>query len=82
MQMTGRPHRSWCGRFQWPDRAEFCAGTIVVVMPTDAAQHEIEEAVRSEFSAFWHRILPDDVPRPSLVGLVPGAIHFIPEEEA
>lgn len=73
-----KPMRAWCARFQWPGKEPFLFGTVL--LPPDTMHHILEEELHKAFDAAWRRILPDDVPRPKLIALLPGAIFFVPED--
>ncbi|PDT77251.1 hypothetical protein CO675_11990 [Bradyrhizobium sp. C9] len=71
--------RAWCAVYQWPSKKEFLFGTVLV--RPGAPDQEAEAALAQRFTEKWGEILPDDVPRPKLIRLVPGTIWFVPEEE-
>ncbi len=77
---NGSPMRSWCGVYQWPDKKPFLLGSISV--RSEGTLQEVEKAVEAEFDRVWGEILPDDVPRPKLLNLRPGAIWFVPEDNS
>jgi hypothetical protein len=77
--MTGSRTRPWTGRFRWPGKREFRAGTVTVTLPDGTPHHEVIAAVQEEFSKFWSDILPSEFARPDLIALEPGALFFTPE---
>lgn len=74
--MTGEKIRPWTGRFQWPGKKVFRAGTVTVVLPFETPHHDVLKAVEAEFQKMWSDILPDHFERPSVIALEPGAIFF------
>jgi hypothetical protein len=77
--MTGQKIRPWTGRFRWPGKSEFRAGTVTVALPDDTPHHAVLAAVEAEFARFWSDILPNDFARPDLIALEPGALFFAPD---
>lgn len=71
--------RSWCAVYQWPGKKPFLVGTVV--LDRDTPYHELEAALGRLFDELWGSILPDELPRPKLIDLRPGAIFFVPEKE-
>lgn len=80
--MKGTKMRPWTGRFRWPGKQEFRAGTVTVALPESTPHHEVIAAVGAEFARLWSEILPDHFERPDTVALEPGALFFAPNEES
>ena len=70
--------RPYVGRFQYPGKDVFWAGTVM--LHTETPSHEIEKAVRAEFLKLWNRLLPDSYDHPALIGIETGSIFFAPED--
>jgi hypothetical protein len=72
MSETDVKVRPWCAKAVFPGLKEFILGTIV--MPADAASHEIETALYDHA----HKFLPSGF---KIIEPLCGAIFFVPEEE-
>lgn len=64
----------WCAVFQWPSKAPFLLGTIV--LPVDTPFHLLEQAAKELFDQQLQAILPDSYDRPKLIDLRQGALFF------
>jgi hypothetical protein len=71
--------QTWCARYQWPGRKPFIFGTVALAR---APQHEVEAALRAEFTRRMMSILPDGMPLPDLLQLLPGALILVGPEDA
>lgn len=79
MAKPDKQFRPWLGRFQYPGKKEFWAGTVI--LPRETPVHEIEAALKAKFTDFWNGLLPDSYTHPPMIGMEAGAIFFVPDEE-
>lgn len=70
--------RAWCCEMQWSGRKAFTFGTVFHEVGQDH-HNVVEQALRAKFLEGIAKILPLDVPPPTILRLMPGAIFFVPE---